>query len=302
MASTAPRTGAAGGASSCATRGAAGDGSDGPVELVGRIESTDVAATRLTVPAGGRATLSAGLETIVLRSQGKLVIDGRLDREFPEDRRGQPLELGSLVTGSDGERPAGDVPLSTWLAAAQEAERGWTVLVAGGDLVVGEDAKLFIDGGLLLVCGGRIRFRGEIHDYRRDIDVYRLGEGSGLRVYLEDAVGLSIDPPIANRLREPLTYAVLSGRIPGRGRVATWRDGRADGRRGHGSWSVRYLDGGLGADLSIDSKELHDRPWELDDAPSLRFLVQLRIEAGRGGIWDPPVVDYVEVVWEPEGP
>lgn len=282
----------------------AGGGSDGRIELSGRVEAVDVAATELTVPAGGRATLSSGLATVVLRSQGRLVIDGRLEREFPADRRGEPLELASLVPGFPAQgRDA--LAVSTWLEAARSVERGWTVIVAGGDLVVGDEATLFIDGGLLLVCGGRIRFRGRIHDYRRQIEVYRLGEGGG-PVPLQPATGLAIDPPLVNRLRQPLTFGVLSGRIPGRGRVALWREGRAGGYAGASAasepWNVRYLDARLGDDLRVDSPELHDRPWELGDAPSLRFLVQLRMEPGRGETWDPPRVDFVEIDWDPEGP
>src|SRR5690606_15277391 len=121
---------------------AAGDGGAGRVELNGAVEDSDVHAVSLHVPTDATAKLTAeGL--VVLRAQGSLVIDGRLER----------ADSGAAALG-ELEPAAGDT-LSIWLARAGELGAGWTVLVAGGDLVV--RGELEVDGPLLLVAGGMLR-------------------------------------------------------------------------------------------------------------------------------------------------
>jgi len=272
---------------------AAGDGRDGVQVLDDVVGARDVQATRLRVPVGARARIEAQRATVVLRAQGRLEIDGRLERREP----GDPLAFDA----------DGPVALSDWLAAADGEESGWTVLVAGGDLVV--TGEIRVPGGLLLVAGGRVRVTGQVHAWRDrpELDPWVLGEGGGRDLVLQDAGRhLFADPPATNVLREPQTWAVLSGPIPSGGGVLRWRESSTGIHAGTGTCRVRFV-GSDAAGVHLDGAQAVEHPGLLSSSPYLRLLIDLTVPAGPadgGEAWDPPALDFAEVTWDrarPEG-
>jgi hypothetical protein len=272
---------------------AAGDGSAGAVELAGATQRgaarelrKDVRATRLTLADEAECALAAeGL--VVLRAQGLLRIGGRLVRgagDAPSDTTaGGDGGAPSLLASFDGGT------LSGWLARAAAEDPAWTVLIAGGDLVV--DGMLEVGTPLLLVAGGVVRISGSVAASCEGCAVAILGEGGGRWPNAERA-DLVLDEPLSNPLAAPLRLAVMSGPIPPRGKVARWLSGGAAGHAGAGRYRVRYLrDPDLAGDLAP-----RDHPSLLEGASSIRFVVELALEPGVP--WDPPFVDEVVLTWE----
>jgi hypothetical protein len=66
------------------------------------------------------------------------------------------------------------------------------------------------------------------------------------------------------------------------------------GRAGAGAYCVRFV--GERAALAGSGEVLVDDPMRLEDCPTLRLQVELRVEPG--ATWDPPWVDFVELSWE----
>jgi hypothetical protein len=264
---------------------AAGNGQDGEVALpAGDWTAKDLHATSLTVPAGRTCRLGApGL--VVLRAQGRLDIAGSLVREVGEAR-------GLMV--EEGER------LSTWLARAQREDPPWTVIVAGGDLVV--SGRIEVDGPLLLVAGGWLRVASRPRAAENELWI--LGEGGGLALpSTASTVALELDPPTVNPLRTQLTYAVLSDPIPEAGSVARWGRASVSGRENLGRFRVRYVreeDLPLGGTLA--DWEPRDDPRLVRPLGRLRLLVELMVgpaDSGPGADrrWSPPIVDGVRLSW-----
>lgn len=259
---------------------AAGDGSAGTIELEARETRTDVHAVRMHLPSGRRCELSSEPGLVVLRAQGRLVIDGDLVRTAPA--RDGALEFAA------GES------LSSWLARARA--HTWTVVVAGGDLVI--DGSVRTTTPLLLCAGGVIRVSGKVQAAPQQL--FLLGEGGGLSIEFADrdrARELVIDPPVKNPLVAPIRFAVLSGLIPPRGDVARWlsaeASGSPSGRGKSGSWSVRYVPelGPSGARVEpVDNPRLFERPVPLQ--------LWIELEVAPGEEWDPPYVDSVRLSWE----
>lgn len=164
---------------------AAGSGRDGHVVLDGEASTTDVHAIHLEVPEGVQARLPrTGL--VVLRAQGRLDVRGRLVRtvEAGLAARGEREEVerwlgrvrtGQLVFATPAMEPAlaGGVGLDSFLQGVAPEDPAWTVLVAGGDLVV--EGEIVLDGPLLLAAGGRIRVPGRIEAR----EVWKVREGGG---------------------------------------------------------------------------------------------------------------------------
>jgi leader peptidase (prepilin peptidase)/N-methyltransferase len=123
---------------------AAGSGVDGNLALAGDVHSRDVNAVRLDVARGQTATLAPEPGLVILRAQKRLSIDG------------------TLVRRAAGEQPP--VPTSGSLSSWLESLRTWgstcTLLIAGGDLSI--TGRIEVDGPLVIVAGGRIRFSGAI--------------------------------------------------------------------------------------------------------------------------------------------
>jgi len=264
---------------------ACGDGSEGEVELNGHVELTDLNAFRLSVPAGVRAEITTdGL--VVLRSQGAMKIQGTLARE------------GN--TAAEFDDPRG-LTVSQWIERAQLAERAWTVLVAGGDLIV--SGNLSMDGPLALVAGGRIRIVGDVKVPAGRL--WLVGEGGGLSVdsYAERP-HLRIDEPLSNPLAGPLYFAVLSSPLPPWGGVDHWLGADASGRDGAGRWELAFLPEDIemdGMHARADAFKPQDDPRLLPAGSGLRLLIEvvaLPSSSASGSNWVSPVVDRVELRWE----
>ena len=294
-------------------------------------EDLDVAAIRFEVPAGATLDLSAVRGPVVIRSQGAMQVAGNLRRslvdappslkvqlprfegegglgrlrarllglppgpnaspEVVEERRRLRQEIQSLAT------------LSAWLAHLQATGEAWTVLVAGGDLLV--TGHIDVDGPLLLVAGGWIRVStpGRVEA----AEVWRTGAGGG-DIHARTAGGkredldevLFLDPPQTNLLRRPLRFAVLGNPIrPPRG-VRRWGAAGVDGHAGGGNFVVRYLGETEGGNAVLGP--VADLDWEGRAVEAVRLRIELHMPAGHGEPWDPPGVDEVRISWkEPPG-
>jgi hypothetical protein len=288
---------------------AAGDGSDGAVLLPPHFLAGDLQATSLALAAGEQCVLSPEPGLVVLRAQGRLELAGALVRRtgahFPplaalpfevEERE----QIDSLRPTAEGAR--GGEALSDWLARARSAELDWTVLIAGGDLVIG--GELASDGPLLLAAGGEIRMaagaRLEVPFAatvgRRPSLELRYDEGQ--RVQSAWRAALALDPPAENPLAAPLRLAVRSAPIPEVGGALRWHPApRVDGRAGAGgSFRLAYL----GTGGSSKREQVVDDPAMLESSPTLRFELHLELPSGGPGVpWDPPWVDSVQVRWDP---
>ena len=79
------------------------------------------------------------------------------------------------------EAPAGvegPLALSEWLADVAVADPAWTVVIAGGDLVV--RGSIEVGTPLLLVAGGRIRVYGRVRAAEDQLRLLGRGGGSDL--------------------------------------------------------------------------------------------------------------------------
>lgn len=263
---------------------AAGDGRRGEVSLKGEVVEADIAATRLEVPSAASARLpETGL--VVLRSQGRLRVAGLLERR---SAAGPPMRFEAQE------------PLSHWLRRAAAEGGPWTVLVAGGDLVV--DGKIHVDGPLLLVAGGRLRVIGEVESAADELWLLGDGGGPGLPPWASRAP-LVIDAPEANRLRAPLTFAVLTDPLPPLGGVTRWLDAGVVAEDRGGTLRVRYVPAGAELSGPPESWGAREHPGALRGAAALLVLVELSVDPPPADLevpvpWRPPVVDEVYLVFE----
>jgi len=287
-----------------------GRGLDGALELGPGVIAGWIEATRLVVPAGVSCELpEQGL--VALGAQGRLELAGTLTRasERPERRRaegeswldwslrvaaGSPSEIASPLASARGAHGEG-AALSRWLDAARESGERWTVLLAGGDLVI--SGALRTDGPLVLVAGGRVRISGWVEAS----EIWIVGDGGGGEARpTERPLPLAFDAPLGNPLLEELVLAVQSGPIrPQRG-PAGWSPASAVGRSGAGSWTVRYLGERELADGGVELVGPVDDPMLLQDCAALRFAVELRVPPGAR--WDPPALDALELSWDELSP
>ncbi|MEZ6014125.1 MAG: hypothetical protein R3F49_03350 [Planctomycetota bacterium] len=296
---------------------AAGDGSAGRVTLEGRpLEQRDLRATRLDLPAGVVQDLPAeGL--VVLRAQGRMELTGRLRRRV-EGAAPRPM----FERGLGG--PKVRQGLSQFLAAAAQEDAPWTVIIAGGDLVI--DGVVEVDSPTLLVAGGRVRGGGHVTlDGAAQKQLWILGEG-GFDATLDPprrmppsrAPGLDMDAPLENPLREPLVYSVVSSPLPRNETPGRWREHEAIGGGTEGEWLVHFAPRELPPGDVVGRSVLVSRPWELPSG-ACRVVIELRIlarpgagaSAGPDGVldppapaglampWDPPFVDRVRLAWSP---
>lgn len=287
-----------------------GRGLDGALELAPGAVAGSIEATRLVLPAGVSCELpEQGL--VALAAQGRLELAGTLTRasERPERRRaegeswldwslraaaGTPSEIASPLESARGSQGEGSA-LSRWLSAAREGGERWTVLLAGGDLVI--SGALRTDGPLVLVAGGRVRISGWVEAS----EIWIVGDGGGGDARpTERPLPLVFDAPLANPLLEELVLAVQSGPIrPQRG-PAGWSPASAVGRAGAGSFAVRYFGERELAGGGVELVGPVDDPVLLQDCAALRFAVELRVPPGAR--WDPPVLDALELSWDELSP
>jgi len=258
----------------------AGSGADGPVQLGPVEERPDVNATHLGLDA--RCQLSAGRGLRVIRAQGRIDIGGELVREGSYGDLPLPTGLGEDLSDLN-------LDLSSWLGRIRDQDEDWTILIAGGDLVV--TGTIRVDTPLLLVAGGRLRIQGEVQ--ARAQELWLLGGGGGLRLQSQASVAsLVLNPPKSNRLRVPLRYAAVSSPVPNVGRVARWLSAQSGGQMRAGSWRVRYLP----AQNPLLFESAVDDPRLLDGMGPIRVLVELDVWPGPA--WDPPFVDFVRLTWD----
>lgn len=285
---------------------AAGSGRDGQRTLKGQVESTDLHATRIEVPLGETAELPAeGL--VVLRAQGRFDVTGKITRRAKET----PNEMWSPVRRTAVAQLASLEYLTPWLKAAQERGESWTVIVAGGDLVV--RGEIDVDTPLLLVAGGRIRGSGRPKTMPGQL--WLLGDGGGFDAPIRLDPGampmvdppLLIDEPIINPLVRPLTFVAISSPAPKASAPRNW--GRpqvvASREAPEGAARVQFIpadalrNGEEGLGQAVRAVE----PMGALDPDSSGARVRLRIELTvrpTRGRWNPPFLDRVRLVWTPE--
>lgn len=281
---------------------AVGDGRDGRVVLSGTERRTDIHGSRLAVPSGMRCELMAP-GTVVLRSQGRLSISGELIRRV-DGSAPMVFQSGAPLSTPPPPRRSNWRPerLSEWLRWAQEQDLPWTVLVAGGDLVLDVGARLSTSGPLLLVAGGRVVVLGSVES--QDDQLFVLGEYEGSLPGKSYLTAMLIDAPLINPLVEPLRCAVVSAPIPRWGGVERWISASTTAFEGSGRVRVRYLPEAL--DPLAESPEEWGPVSHPADLPggALRLLIEIEQtpadEAERPrSVWEPPFLDDVYLFWEP---
>lgn len=278
---------------------AAGDGRLGAQSLGDALPSSDVQATEIDLAPDQICRLGEGAGLVLLRAQGRLTLRGRLVRSAPAV---EALDLAA-------ERGA---RLSDWLARERERNPSWTVLIAGGDLVIEPGAVLESSVPVLLLAGGQIRIAGTLALPSGGKTLWmQAGAGgpSALASQGQMSAQFLLDPPSGtNPLRKPLRYGVVSGPLPPTGRVARWVSAEASGWLGPratsgvlpprapnasgtpSSWSVRYLDA---EEPEIALNRAVASPVFLPRPGAVRFVVELVV--GDGPLWQPPFVDRVRL-------
>jgi hypothetical protein len=283
---------------------AAGNGDDGDVVLGEEERRRDVQTTRVRLAAGKECVWRrSGLA--VLRAQGRMSIAGKLVRNV-EARAGSDALLERWQSANDPRKKDLEIPTQTltdFLAEAAASDVAWTVLVAGGDLVI--DGELTVNTPLLLCAGGVVRVSGAVHGEKGQ--VFLLREGGGLMIDPPPAPApsfLRLDPPVGkNPLRVPLRLAVMSQPIPETGGVSRWWPAEAAGSRDgdqhkfNGTWSVRYVSERPSDEKPALPREPADSPLAFDPPTSLQLQIELVILPG--GAWDPPFVDFVRLSLDP---
>ncbi len=268
---------------------AAGDGSADAVALAGAEPRTDLQATSLDLAAGTTCRLSDAPGLVVLRAQGRISLQGILERRAPAAKAFEPAAQGT--------------PLSTWLARAQAENPSCTVIIAGGDLVIAEGAEIRSAVPVLLIAGGQVRNLGPA--LSEQLFWTQSGAG-GPHGPGANETGFVLDPPVnSNPLRAPLRYAVVSGPVPSTGPVARWISAQAFGgleprEVGHtgsktpSSFSVHYFP--ADAPQMPDFSKAPTSPAFLPQAGPVRFVVELVV--GDEKDWQAPFLDRVQLDYE----
>lgn len=291
---------------------AAGDGGDRRQVLSGSFAEGNLQATRLTVPAGEELRLE-GEGLVVLRAQGRVDLLGDLVR-----RREGEVKPMWVRPGEKGP-PVGGTPqdLSDWLRQARDADEPWTVVIAGGDLVV--RGRIDVDTPLLLVAGGWIRGMGQPRTAPGQFWLLGTGGGFDMRHHADPMAMPALDPPLVidqpreNVLKETLRFVAISAPAPKLLEPQAWRESEivayeppgVAGKR-PGSVLVQYLAarGTVLTEQALGQAIRHDEPMAaVDDRGGGR--VRLRIELAVhpfSGPWDPPFLDRVRLRWRDTEP
>jgi len=276
---------------------AAGDGSADAVSLGSTESRTDLQATRIDLAEGTTCRLPGAPGLVVLRAQGRISLHGILERDSPFK---DVLDCGEPVRG---------LPLSQWLARAQAANPSWTVIIAGGDIVI-DKGEIRSKVPVLLVAGGQVRDSGRCNLPEGNY-WFQSGVGSVYTPGPQKEALFELDPPLVkNPLRVPLRFAVVSGPLPRTGRVARWISANSSGGfeplnsfqhvenvksdRTLSSFSVHYF--------PADAPQVPDfstgptSPVFLQQPDSVRFVVELVV--GNCPYWEAPFVDRVQLEFE----
>lgn len=286
---------------------AAGDGGDRRQVLTGSFTEGDLQATRITVPEGEELRLE-GDGLVVLRSQGRIDLMGDLVRRSegaPKPMWARPGEEGPPVGGTRED-------LSRWLERARAENQPWTVIIAGGDLVV--RGRIDVDTPLLLVAGGWIRGAGQPRTAPGQLWLLGTGGGFDLRHHSDPTAmpvvdpPLIIDPPLVNPLRETVTFVAVSAPAPKLVEPRAWEapevvayEPPTRGGKKRGAAVVQYLAAGESAltEELLGQAIRYDEPMgAVGDRGGGR--VRLRIELvvhPSAGPWDPPFLDRVRLRW-----
>lgn len=277
---------------------AAGDGSDGEQRRDGAEPlPLRLSATRLEL-SGEQRLPPQGLAC--LRAQGRLEIRGSLRRRV----QAGPAAPGPTEDPADwwkrlrGLPPESLVPefrfdpaqqLSAWLQAAELLDAPWTVLIAGGDLIV--TGQLDLDGPLLLVAGGTVRIDGAVLASECVTSLPRRGEP---RFGTARGLPLALDAPLGNPLRAPLRIAAegaLPAPAPG---FEGWADCELVGRSGSGELDLTFSGTRPGPQGAGQRVGPVGDPRLLESAGALEFRAELRLFPGTPE-WDPPWLDSLRV-------
>ena len=258
---------------------AAGTGEDGAVVLTADADlPSRVMAQQLLVPQGQGLRLEGHDGLLLLQAQGTLRLSGDLVREG---------------TGSAHEaipRAAPGTRLSEWLAAAVEADSPWTVLVAGGDLVV--EGELRVDTPLVLVAGGRVRVLGSVRCRSEELHLFGEGGGLGLPGLPGPLPGILVDAPVQNPLRAPLVLAAVTSALPEEVHSAySWGSLEVGADAGAGVVEVGFLS----ASEPLERSRLRSHPGLVEASGPIRMVVELRVPPGTS--WEPPSLDFVHLPW-----
>jgi hypothetical protein len=205
---------------------------------------------------------------------------------------------GSRNLSAGTNAPMHSKELSEWLGTVRGEGANFTVLIAGGDLVIEAGAEIVVNTPLLLVAGGTVRVEGKVHVSSGRVFV--LGDGGGINIVptKETATVLTMDPPREkNPLLAELHYAVLSNPLPPRGVVTAWKHPESGGVAGPGSrWSVRYVREIGAMPATIAELQPVDDPIALEPAGPIQVLIELWV--GPGASFEPPSVDFVHLQWD----
>ncbi|MFT7541919.1 MAG: hypothetical protein ACI9K5_002894 [Gammaproteobacteria bacterium] len=302
---------------------------------IGAEERVDLHATGMLLPKGPLIDLSDRVGPVILRAQRGMRINGILrrrqsttnlapgssledwirPRSFELTRALQALEVhqGAVARGDLPEEQASAttmalearlasardaLTLTRFLGEALAAEVPWTILVAGGDVVV--DGEIDVDGELLIIAGGWIRVGGRVSAG----EVWATPGGGGDFGVLHDVpheVPLVLDEPLENPLREELRVAIVSRSIRPQGGVEEWLGLKISADEGAGQARVSVIGERQLGPRSKEKLGPVDSLNLLKGWTSLRLVVELVIPPGPGP-WDPPRLDAVEVTWKaPEG-
>ena len=266
---------------------AAGSGLAGEVALRAAPPTSDLHATRLSIPPETVVDLTGSVGPVVLRSQTTLEVRGRLVRRAA-GAKNDPLTRELERTG---QLPEARWPsLSAWLERLLDpdepwAKEPWTVLIAGGDIRVPEGGAIDFDGPLVLVAGGWIR----VESILVRGSLWHTPECGAVASHVRNAVlPLVLDPPVQNPLRTSLSVGRVTPPLPWTPRSSGWRIDFV-GHEGRGRFDARFLQsspGGQGERLVSDPSELGAGP--------MRTLVRLELAAGHGP-WDPPSLERLRL-------
>ncbi|QDU68783.1 hypothetical protein [Engelhardtia mirabilis] len=282
---------------------ACGSGADGPVLLTSGPVPRSISATSLGLSAGALCELPDS-GPVILRAQGRVELDGRLDRRLAgpalswtgdlphEDWVERVVDEGGVAAFDTVDFGAGET-LSEWLEHLGRTAQPVTVIIAGGDLVI--DGDICVDGPLVLVAGGWLRVHGRVSAP----EVWKSDLGDGARLSRRPRLlPLDIDPPTADTLREAQSWTVLSAPFSPREESVRWTGARVASDPGLGWARVRYL-----GERTLPSGEIErigpvDDPLLLEESPAVRLLIELGMGPARPGQpWLPPRVDSVELTW-----
>ncbi|MCP5022717.1 MAG: hypothetical protein GY930_13200 [bacterium] len=258
----------------------AGLGGDGELTLEGSVDFRDSHGVQIRVPQGKVAVLSSKPGPVVLRSQGAWNQLGRLERVTGGSWESTPSQWVA-------EHPGASV--DDLLKYAEQANCNWTVLIAGGDLILKGDIE--VDTPVLLVAGGRVRSEARLNSPVGEL--YKVGEGGGSgNTQPMRTLNLVMPEPGINPLRIKQRYALVTSSLPRW--VADryeWEHLKVGAHDGSGRTEVLFLP--HKGPVELDRCMTH--PRALPPNEPLRVLILMTVEPG--GSWDPPTVDFIHLSW-----